>query len=76
MLLSIISCYSILPFSSTLANEVETLNITTAKIKDAQISNVASFVINNGSNPYKYILSDIEAELASQSYSRINSIIR
>ena len=76
MILSIISFYSILPFSSTLANEVETLNITTAKIKDAQISNAASFVINNGSNPYKYILSDIEAELASQSYSRINSIIR
>ena len=76
MLLSIISCYSLLPFSSIMANEIETLNITTAKTNDAQISNVASFVINNGSNPYKHILSDIEAELASQSYSRINSIIR
>ena len=36
---------------------------------------IKTFTIN-GTNPYKHIISDIEADLASQSYSRINSLIR
>ena len=72
LLLSIIS--STLPFSSTLlhSNENESIN-KTARLEDRPP--IRTFIIN-GTNPYKHILSDLEAELASESYSRINSIIR
>ena len=70
MLLSIIS--SILPFSTTLANEIETPH-RTANIDEASPTKIITI---NGTNPYKHILSDIEADLAAQSFSRINSILR
>ena len=72
LLLSIIS--STLAFSSTLihSNENELTNKTATLEERPPIKN---FIIN-GTNPYKHILSDLEAEIASESYSRINSIIR
>lgn len=72
MLLSIIS--SILPFSNHAMayDDVERPN-KTANIDETPP--IKTFTIN-GTNPYKHILSDIEADLASQSYSRINSLIR
>jgi hypothetical protein len=72
MLLSIIS--SLLSFSNlAMANDdVERTNKTSNVDENPPIK---TFIIN-GTNPYKHILSDIEADLASQSYSRINSLIR
>ena len=73
LLLSIIS--PIWAFSPTLDHindATESIN-KTAKLEDRPL--IKTFTIN-GTNPYKHILSDVEAELASESYSRINSIIR
>ena len=74
MLLSIIISLT-LPFSSTIANEInDPKNKTTANY-DVNHHVLKTFSIN-GTNPYKHILSNVEAEMASQTYSRINSIIR
>ena len=70
MLLGIIS--SISPFSTTLAIEIESPQRTANM--DEHVS--SKLITINGTNPYKHILSDFEADLAAQSYSRINSILR
>ena len=75
MLLSIIISLT-LPFSSTIANEInDPKNKTTANTNDVNHHVLKTFSIN-GTNPYKHILSNVEAEMASRTYSRINSIIR
>ena len=74
LLSSIIS--SLLAFSPT---PVHTNNAVESNNKTAKVEErppIKTFTISNGTNPYKHILSDLEAELASESYSRINSIIR
>ena len=73
LLLSIIS--PILAFSPTLDHINDSAESTnkTAVLENQPL--IKPFTIN-GTNPYKHILSDVEAELASESYSRINSIIR